>query len=319
MTTPTISVVIPVYNAALNLPDLIAALAETLPALSRAHEIILVNDGSRDASWAVIESLAGQYPVVRGIDLMRNFGQHSALLCGIRAAQYDVIVTMDDDLQHPPGEIHKLLDKLAEGYDVVYGTPQHEQHHVTRSLASQWVKLAMRMAMGVSIASSVSAFRAMRTQVRDAFSHYDSPYVIIDVLLTWGTTRFAAVPVRHAPRARGKSNYNYRRLLAHTLNMVTGFSTLPLRLASYLGFGFTLFGIMILVYVVGRYMALGHSIPGFPFLASTIAIFSGVQLFALGIIGEYLAQVHQRSLGRPSSVIRSQVGFGALPEDGPHA
>ena len=126
----------------------------------------------------------------------------------------------------------------------------------------------------------------------------------IDVLLTWGTTRFAAVPVRHDPRQVGVSNYTFRKLVRHALNMMTGFSTLPLQLASVVGFAFTLFGLLLLVYVIGRYLIEGGSVPGFPFLASTIALFSGAQLFALGIIGEYLARMHFRMMDRPSYVIR---------------
>src|SRR5690606_34417864 len=124
---------------------------------------------------------------------------------------------------------------------------------------------------------------------------YESPFVNIDVLLTWGTKRFAAVPVRHEPRTIGVSNYTLRKLITHALNMMTGFSTIPLQIASYIGFGPTLFGLAILVYVLGRYLIEGGSVPGFPFLASMIAIFSGAQLFVIGIFGEYLARMYQRT------------------------
>jgi undecaprenyl-phosphate 4-deoxy-4-formamido-L-arabinose transferase len=248
-----------------------------------------------------------RYSWITGIDLMRNYGQHNALLCGIRAAKHAVIITMDDDLQHPPAEIPKLLAALERGYDVVYGTPAQEQHGLLRDLASQVTKLALQSAMGVQIARKVSAFRAFRTEVRRAFQHYNSPYVSIDVLLTWGTTRFTAVTVEHAPRRFGRSNYTLRKLIVHTFNMLTGFSALPLQLASLLGFAFTGFGALIFLYVIVRYLAEGGSVPGFPFLASIIAIFSGVQLFTLGIIGEYLARMHFRSMERPSSVVRQVV------------
>jgi undecaprenyl-phosphate 4-deoxy-4-formamido-L-arabinose transferase len=305
----SLSIVIPVYNGALNIRDLVAELARVLPTLAEQYEVILVEDDSRDNSWEVIGQIVEDYPWVRALRLMRNYGQHNALLCGIRAARHEIIVTMDDDLQHPPDEIHKLLEKLAEGYDVVYGTPEQEQHGLWRDLASQVTKLALQSAMGVEVARNVSAFRAFRTQVRDAFSHYESPYVSIDVLLTWGTTRFAAVRVRHDPRKRGVSNYTLRKLIVHALNMMTGFSTLPLQLASLIGIVFTLFGMGVLVYVVARVLLEGSSVPGFPFIASIIAIFSGAILFALGIIGEYLARMHLRLMGRPSSVVRESVGF----------
>jgi glycosyltransferase involved in cell wall biosynthesis len=301
----SLSVVIPVYNSAAILPALLERLEDVLSDVAERFEAVLVNDGSRDQSWDTIYALAESRPWVRGINLMRNYGQHNALLCGIRAVRYEVIVTMDDDLQHPPEEISKLLDRLAEGYDVVYGTPQQEQHGFWRDMASQVTKLALQNAMGSEIARNVSAFRAFRTRVCDAFANYQGPFVSIDVLLTWGTTRFAAVPVRHDPRRMGVSNYTFRKLVTHAFNMMTGFSVLPLQLASLIGFAFTLFGLGVLVYVIGRYLIQGGSVPGFPFLASVIAIFSGAQLFALGIIGEYLARMYFRMMERPTYAVRA--------------
>jgi glycosyltransferase involved in cell wall biosynthesis len=302
----SVSVVIPVYRSQATLIDLVNRLMPVLSEVATHYEIIMVNDGSPDNSWDVILNLAHEHDCVHGINLMRNYGQHNALLSGIRAATYETIVTLDDDLQHPPEEIHVLLDKLAEGYDVVYGTPKQEHHGIWRDLASQITKLALQSAMGSKTARSVSAFRAFRTQVRAAFVNYQSPFLSLDVLLTWGTTRFAAVPVRHEPRQIGQSNYTLRMLITHALNMMTGFSTLPLQFASMMGFVLTLFGIGILVYVIGRYLLLGDVVPGFPFLASIIAIFSGAQMLALGIIGEYIARMHFRTMERPTYTIRAK-------------
>jgi glycosyltransferase involved in cell wall biosynthesis len=311
----TISVVVPVYNSAGSLPELIQRLQVVLLALTDTFEVILVNDGSRDGSWQVITALVAQFAFVRGIDLMRNYGQHNALLAGIRQASYNLIVTLDDDLQNPPEEIPTLISKLNEGYDVVYGAPQQEQHGLWRDLASQITKLALQASMGVETARKVSAFRVFRTQVRDAFADYRSPLLSIDVLLTWGTTRFAYIPVRHAPRTIGLSNYTFRKLVRHALNMVTGFSTLPLQIASLIGFGFTLFGLGVLAYVVGRYLIQGSPVQGFPFLASVIAIFSGAQLFALGIIGEYLARIHMRMMEKPTYSLRECLTHSSLRLD----
>jgi glycosyltransferase involved in cell wall biosynthesis len=312
-----LTILIPVYNSEESLAELLAGLARVLPTLAAAFEVILVNDGSRDRSWEVVTRLAQEYPWAHGINLMRNYGQHNALLCGIRTAQHDIIVTMDDDLQHPPEEIHKLLAKLAEGLDVVYGVPEAEQHGLWRDLASQVTKLALQSAMGAKTARQVSAFRAFRTQTREAFQSYAGPFLSLDVLLTWATTRFGAVPVRHVPRRHGTSNYTFRKLLVHAVNMMTGFSTMPLQLASLIGFVFTLFGIGVLVYVIGRYLVLGYSVAGFPFLASTIAIFSGAQLFALGIMGEYLARMHFRMMEKPTYVVREQTANSG-PAEQPH-
>jgi len=304
----SISIVVPVYNSMESLPELVHRLEALFTSWRWRGEIVLVNDGSRDASWTVITELAAANPHVRGINLLRNYGQHNALLCGIRAASNAVIVTMDDDLQHPPEEIPKLVDSIRAGADVVYGAPDKQQHGMWRDLASWLTKLALQGSMGYAAARHVSAFRAFRGYLREAFRAYAGPFVSIDVLLTWATTRFAAVTVRQEPRRTGVSNYTFRKLVVHALNMMTGFSTWPLQVASLSGFAFTLFGFVVLGYVLGRYVLQGGSVPGFSFLASVIAIFSGAQMFALGIIGEYLARVHFRSMDRPSYAIREAVG-----------
>jgi undecaprenyl-phosphate 4-deoxy-4-formamido-L-arabinose transferase len=174
-------------------------------------------------------------------------------------------------------------------------------------MASQITKLTLQSIMGAETARKVSAFRAFRTQLRDGFADYRSPWVSIDVLLTWSTRRFTNVDVIHAPRTTGQSNYTLRKLITHALNMMTGFSTWPLKAASVIGFAFALFGFIVLIYVVGRLLIQGYSVPGFPFLASIIAIFSGAQLFAIGIIGEYLARMHFRMMERPPYVIRTSL------------
>ena len=305
-TARAITVVTPVYNSAASLPELCRRLTEVLSAIGTSYEVIFVNDCSRDSSWEVISQLAVKVPGVRGINLMRNYGQHNALLCGIRAARGDLIVTMDDDLQHQPEEIPRLLARLDEGFDVIYARPEREQSGLWRAIASRITRLALRSAAGATVARNVSAYRVFRTELRDAFTGYQAPFVSIDVLLTWATSRFGAVKVPFKPRWSGSSSYTFAKLVRHALDMMTGFSTAPLQLASLIGFGCTLFGIIIFVYVVGRYFLEG-SIPGFPFLASIIAIFSGAQLFALGVIGEYLARMHFRTMNRPAYAIRGAV------------
>ncbi len=303
-TARPLSVVIATYNGESSLPELVRRLSDVLPKIAVSYEIILVNDGSVDRSWDVINEFVRTCAAVRGINLMRNYGQHNALLCGIRAARRDLIVTMDDDLQHQPEEIPRLLARLNEGFDVVYATPEREQHGFWRALASRITRLALRSAGGIEVARNVSAFRAFRTELRNAFAGYQAPFVSIDVLLTWATSRFTAVRVPFKPRHSGSSNYTFTKLVRHAFDMMTGFSTAPLQLASLIGFGCTLFGIGVFLYVFVRYCLEG-SIPGFPFLASIIAIFSGAQLFALGVIGEYLARMHFRTMNRPAYAIRS--------------
>lgn len=310
-----ISVVIPVYNSEATLDALMARLGPVLEGMGHPYEAVLVNDGSRDNSWGTIDRLCAAHGWIHGIDLMRNHGQENALLCGIRAAKYDVTATIDDDLQNPPEDIPRLVAKLDEGFDVVYGRPQKEQHGLFRDLASIITKLVLQEAMGAENARHVTAFKVFRTQLRDSFSQYRSPHVSIDVLLTWGTQRFGALTVGHDPRTVGQSNFTFRKLITHALNMLTGFSVVPLQLASLTGFAFSLFGFAAMVYVLLDYFVRGDPVPGFPFLAALVAIFSGAQMFALGIIGEYLARIHLRSMDRRPYTIRRQIGPTAMVPD----
>jgi len=310
MTARSISVVVAVYNAAASLEPLVARLAASLGQLGVPFEVILVNDGSRDASWSMIERFAAERLWLVGIDLSRNFGQHNALLCGIRAARHEAVITLDDDLQKPPEEIPALVAALTPDVDVVYGSPAQEQHGVWRDMASQTTKLVLGGVLGASTARQVSGFRIFRTPLRDAFQDYSGPSVNLDVLLTWATTRFKAIKVAHAPRQFGASNYTFIKLVAHALNMLTGFSTLPLQIASVIGFALTAFGVFLLVLVIARYLIQGVIIPGFTFLASVIVIFSGAQLFTLGVIGEYLARMHFRVMRQPSYAVRRAVSAG---------
>ena len=301
---PSISAVIPVFNSADTLEELYLRLTKSLIVHFSDYEIIFINDSSGDNSSDIIYRLAENDSHVVCFDLAKNYGQHNALLCGIRQAKYEVIVTLDDDLQNPPEEIPNLLEKLDQGYDVVYGYPKNEQHELFRNIASVFTKIALKTTMGISMARHVSAFRVFRTELRDSFSDYKGSFISIDVLLSWGTNSFSAIPVNHEKRVNGKSNYTFNKLVRHAVNMVTGFSVLPLQIASMIGFLLSLFGFVVLVYVVGRFLFQGSPVPGFPFLASIIAIFSGAQLLGIGIIGEYLARMHFRTMDKPQYFIK---------------
>jgi undecaprenyl-phosphate 4-deoxy-4-formamido-L-arabinose transferase len=306
---PSVSVVIPVFNGAGTVAEVVRRSREVLEGCAGGHEFILVNDGSGDSSWERIVELAASAGDVRGLDLSRNYGQHNALLAGIRAARCDLVVTIDDDLQNPPEEIPKLLDSLGPDCDVVYGEPIAKQQGLGRRLATRAVVRALKV-LGGETAPMVSSFRVFRTSLRDGFVSYTGPDVSIDGLLTWQTERFRSVPVRHDPRQHGESNYSLVKLIRHALTMITAFSTRPLRIATSLGFLVILFGVAVLAYVLVRFFTEGNGVPGFPFLASIISIFSGAQLFAIGVIGEYLARMHVRVMSRPSYLVRAEVGGG---------
>ncbi len=300
-----LSVVVPVYNSAKIVPELVSSLCSVLPTCDRPFEIILVNDASSDDSWEQIAAQCRAFSdVVRGVNLSRNFGQHNATLCGIRLARFDVTITMDDDFQHPPEEIPKLLRRLDRGdADVVYGVPAVRRHSRMRNFLTRLTKQTAARLTGLERVETQSPFRAFYTQLRDAFAGYMGPDVLLDVLLGWGTSRFATVPVEHAARRHGRSNYNAARLFNMAILTLTAYSTVPLRLASWIGLTLTVFGVAVFGYVVAIRVLFG-SVPGFPFLASLIAIFGGAQLFALGLFGEYLTRVFNHALGRPTYVIK---------------
>ena len=273
-----------------------------------AHEVILVDDGSPIETWAMISELTRSDGRLVGIRLSRNTGQHNALVAGVRKAQFDVTVTIDDDLQNPPEEIPSLLNALVDGVDVVYGSSAQVAQRRWRRNSSVWTRGLMASALGAENAARMSSFRAFRTRLRDGFDADLGPSVSLDALLSWSTSQFTSVTVRHDHRTEGRSHYTFRRLVRFALDTATGYSAVPLQVATTLGVLTALFGVGVLVWVIGALTFSGTSVPGFPFLASIVAIFSGVQLITLGIIGEYLARMHFRVMRKPTYVIAEHIG-----------
>jgi len=307
-----ISVVIPVYRSALTLPELVSRLNRVLPKLARRHEILLVNDGSPDNSWEVIEKLSRRHPRVGGINLMRNYGQHAALAAGIQGSRGEVIVALDDDLQTPPEEIPKLIKKLNEGFDLVYGVRAREAHGFLRNGCSRLGKSLLARLLGVRVATSLSSYKAFKGSLREPLLRHHGPVVFLDALLCWGTTRVGSVEVEHHRRKEGVSGYNWRKLIRHYANMTTSFSQFPLKLASLLGIFTMLMGLILFLFVLTVYWIRGIPVPGFTFVAASITLFSGIQLFILGIMGEYLARMHQSLIGMPAYVIRQTAGMAGF-------
>jgi len=296
----SISVVIPVFNSQGTIMELVGRLENCLDVDS---EIILVDDGSSDESWVRIAELAFKSERVRGIRLGRNSGQHAALLAGIRNARNSLIATLDDDLQNPPEELNRLLVALEDDVDVVYGLPESISQPFWRSFTSRLAKLCLRSILDFGHATQASSYRVFRTRLRDSFSSPVGPEVSIDALLGWATSRFVSVNVRHDEREAGDSNYTLRRLVRFMLDTATGYSTVPLRLATSLGLATVTLSLGVLLWVLGRPLITGESVPGFPFLAATIAIFSGVQLIVLGVLGQYIGRMHFRVMNKPTYTI----------------
>lgn len=302
-----LSVVIPCYRSGPTLPPLVERLVDVLPTISTAHEVILVVDGPIDDTYAVARRLEREHPgVVKAVLMRRNYGQHNALIAGLSRASYDVTVTMDDDLQHRPEEIHKLLAPLEDPLvDLVYGVADEEEHGLLRSFASRTVKAALATA-GVPNAKDVSAFRAFRTDLREGFSHVADPFASLDVFLSWTTTSIQSVPVRMEQRQEGESGYSFSSLVRHAMNMVTGYSTFPLKMVTRIGIGAALFGFALALYVLVQHFRGEIRVAGFTTLASLLSILSGLIMLSIGVLGEYLGRLHFRSMARPTYIVRTE-------------
>jgi glycosyltransferase involved in cell wall biosynthesis len=311
-----VSIVVPVFGGAAALEGLVNRTSTTLGRTGLSHEFLLVDDASPSATSEVARRLAETVPGVSLLRFARNAGQHAALLAGVRAASHPVIVTLDDDLQNPPEEIPLLLERLAVGdVDVVYGFTPQTSHSWFRRFASMGIRRVVARAIRSDSILYVGPFRAFRTDLRKGFAGAVGPGVSLDVLLGWSTQRFGHVEVRHDVRADGASGYTLRKLVRFAFDTLTGYSTSLLNVVTALGFAAVALGLGILTWVLGRYLLDGTSVAGFPFLASSIALFSGAQMLSLGIIGQYLGRIHLRVQGRPSYHIAERVSSGVERND----
>ncbi|MFI5915617.1 glycosyltransferase family 2 protein [Dactylosporangium sp. NPDC051541] len=300
----SVSVVVPCYRSASILPRLVERLNAVLPAIDPVHEIILVVD-STDATWDAARALAADHPHVQAIRMARNYGQHNALIAGIRAASCERIITMDDDLQHPPEELPKLVAALTDDLDVVYAVSEAEEHGFLRNLTSWGAKnLVMGRTMGIPNADVLGALRIFRTFLRAGFDQVSGPHVSVDIVLSWTTTRVGSVVVRMEQRTEGRSGFTFKSLMKHAVNMILGYSTKPLRLVTYLGFLIGVCGVLLTLRLVWLYFTGDTKVAGFTTLASLVTIFSSAQMIGIGVLGEYLGRVHAHGMGRPTYVVR---------------
>ncbi|GIH10486.1 glycosyl transferase [Rhizocola hellebori] len=303
----SVSIVIPCYRSSSTLTPLVSRINQVMTGLAVPHEVILVVDGSPDDTWEVARKLAADEPAVRAVQLARNYGQHNALLAGIRLARYPVTITMDDDLQHPPEEIPVLLRALTDDLDLVYGVPANEEHGFARSFASRLVKAGLAGATGARNAKMLSALRVFRTFLRDGFEQIQGPYVSVDVALSWGTARVSSAQVRMDKRRDGRSGYTFKSLVRHAINLVIGYSTAPLRLVTYFGLLTGAVGVALAIRALWLYFDGATTVAGFTTLVTMVAIFCGAQMIGIGVLGEYLGRIHFRGMGRPSYVVRDDV------------
>lgn len=313
-----LSIVVPVYNSASTLASLLDRLTQAISPITQRYEIILIDDGSPDESWTVIQSLRETYGEhLVAVQLMRNYGQHNALMCGLGMARGEYVLTMDDDLQNPPEEIPKLLAHIKQhGLDLVYGCPSEREHAPWRNIGSTLVLHFYRTVFRNPV--TPTPFRIMRHQLAQSVMFYDLNFTFLDGLLAWCTSRIGGVEVAHHPRAHGSSGYSMRKLLVLSLNLYTNFSLIPLQIVSGLGFVTALSGFVVGLYYLFQFLASNIEVPGFASTIIAILILGGAQLLALGVMGEYLGRLHLNVNRKPQYVIRHLDG-GATPTPSPSA
>jgi undecaprenyl-phosphate 4-deoxy-4-formamido-L-arabinose transferase len=295
---PLISVVVPVYRSEQTLPKLHQRVTAAIERITQDFEILLVEDCGGDGSWEVIKTLAAADRRVRGIKLSRNFGQHAATICGFSLSRGDWVITLDDDLEQNPDEIPVLFAKAQEGYALVYGIYGARAHSAWRNLTSEVARRMFRMAIP-SLNYEYTSFRVINGRLARELAQFDSPFPFVDGYLSWLTNSCASVPVAHSARDSGRSNYNFRKLVIHTVNIFVTFSDLPLRMASWIGLLAFFVGMAWLSAIVLRWLVGGITVSGYASVMAGIILFSGLQLLILGVFGEYLGRVNFKSSKKP--------------------
>jgi undecaprenyl-phosphate 4-deoxy-4-formamido-L-arabinose transferase len=304
MTYPyALTIVIPVYNGAESIGELIDALqALDVPG---GHEIVLVNDASPDSSLSECRRLQARTTVpLTVVDLARNFGEHNAVMAGLREARGAHIITMDDDLQNPPGEVARLLAHAQKtGKDVIYTYYAKKQHAAWRNLGSNFANWVADKVLDKPRGLYLSSFRCISAFAARQVIRYEGPFPYVDGLILQATQSIGTLPVEHLPRHIGRSNYTLARLIRLWTSMFVNFSVMPLRIATFTGFLMSGLGLFGAVWAIAE-AVLHATPPGWASLTVATLLLLGVQLIMLGIIGEYLGRLYLTANRKPQSVVR---------------
>jgi len=311
-----LSLVIPVYNEQVNLPELIERCSKTCAEVGRPYEIVLVDDGSKDESAQVIRQASEQQAEIVGVLLNRNYGQHAAVMAGLAQACGEVIVTLDADLQNPPEEVPRLLAEIEAGYDVVGTVRQMRQDSAFRKLSSWLVNKAAQMATGVLMHDYGCMLRAYRRPIINAMLQCHERSTFIPILANMFAHKTTEIPVKHAARENDESKYSFLKLINLQFDLLTSMTTFPLRLLSLLGgslavLGFILSGLLLVLRVI---YGAEWAAQGVLTVFSILFLFSGVQLLAMGLLGEYIGRIYNDVRARPRYFIREIISQQASVE-----
>jgi len=300
------SVVSPIYNESENLLELYSRLTVVLENLCNvegfpplSYEIILVDDGSTDSSWQVIKALHEKDSRVKGISFSRNFGHHIAITAGLDYAKGEAVILMDGDLQDPPEEIPKLYNEFKNNKDLVYGIRQSRQDPAIKKLTSFLFWWILRRFSGVNIPQGQTMLRIMSRRLVEVLKEMREHARFIHGMMAWTGFKVATIEVQHRPRMKGKSKYNIPKMFKLAFHAVTSFSTVPLRLATYLGFLSAFTSILVGGYFIYRKIYYNIPVLGYASIIVSIFFIGGIQLLVLGIFGEYLGRTYQEVQKRP--------------------
>lgn len=307
---PDFSVVIPIYNEEENIYDLYSRLTHVMEKLrgneaspTNSYEIIMVDDGSIDRSWHLIRELHEKDPRVKGISFSRNFGHHIAITAGLDHAKGNVVILSDGDLQDPPEEIPVLFEKFKQGYDLVYGIRQQRHDPFFKKMTSWLFWWILRRFSGVDIPEGQTMLRIMSRRIVDVLKQMREHSRFIHGMMAWAGFMVTTVEVKHDPRIKGKSKYNLSKMFKLAFHAVTSFSTVPLKLATYIGLISSLISLMLGIYYIWRRIFYGIPVLGFAAIIISIFFIGGVQLLIFGIFGEYLGRIYLEGQKRPLYIV----------------
>lgn len=300
------SVVIPVYNSEASLEELCNRIDDVFGKLKVPYEIILVDDASKDKSWSVLTSLRQQNSNIKLIQLMSNFGQHNAILCGLNYISGKYVITMDDDLQNPPEEIPKLIDEIQKGHDAVIGALEKKQDTFVKNAASRAIRFLMRKIFNMPEGFKLSSFRIMKSEIANEIKNMKTPYPFIGGMIFSLTQQIANVPVKHDSRKYGASTYNYGKLINLAFNLIINYTSLPLKMLTFIGILVSILSFSLGLFFIVRKIMYQITVPGWTTVVVLISFFNGLLLLIIAIIGEYLSRIIGEVSGRHQYVVRQK-------------
>jgi glycosyltransferase involved in cell wall biosynthesis len=313
---PEISVVIPVFNEARNLPDLMARLQPVLEKVAASWEIVFVDDGSGDDTVKLLHEMHARDDRIRAVCFSRNFGKEIALAAGLDHARGQAVAIMDADLQHPPETLADFITKWREGYDMVYGqrVSRDDESRLKRNAARAFYRLFARFGE-TELPAGAGDFRLMDRKVADALRALGERARFTKGLYAWVGYSSIGVPFEVAERAHGQTRFNYPKLVRFAFDGISSFSTVPLKIATYSGVVIAVCATFTALFFLVRTLLFGTDLPGFPSLIVSIMFFSGIQLISLGLIGEYVGRIFAEVKRRPLYIIGEHIGAQPVPMD----